>query len=604
MARKRPGGLRFRLLFQAAPLATVILTLQAVALISASQAFCAESDAAGLSLRLPAPVAAGVETPGEPHESRTGAGVLVPVPPTGSVASTPEGSPTDHAPREPGAAREAPAGPDAGREADQTGLQLASPHSAVLRWENALARMTISPLVIRPTAEVIPEGRLPEESEPAFPLVSREDLQAVEALEAKGGNASPTEPAPGGALGTGPERAAFDVPIVLNEKVKAFLTYFQTAKRTVLTRAIERARRYLPMMQEIFQAKELPLDLLNLAFVESAFNPFATSRARASGIWQFMESTGRLYGMRSDWWHDERRDPVKATVGAAAYLKTLFGMFNSWPLAIAAYNAGEGKVQRAVERQRTTDFWALKLPRETQAFVPAFMAMTIIAKDPERHGFPPLDPEPIRTDQVTIRGPADLRVIARSAGTSLQEIRALNPEVIRLVTPPTRPSYELKLPYGTKAAFLEAFGGLPKNERVTWQRQAVRKGETFATIARRFRVPTGLLLEINGTTKAHSLKPGTTVAVPIPTLGKPGAPDPAPAIAREESPGARASVGHARPASPTARPTQYTLKAGDTLWRVARAHGVTVRALAEANHLTPHQRLRPGLRLSIPSRPA
>jgi membrane-bound lytic murein transglycosylase D len=457
--------------------------------------------------------------------------------------------------------------------------------------------MTISPLIVRPTADPIPEGKLPEEEEPALPLVSREDLRAVEELEAKG--ESPLGQGP--AAETAPEAPTFDVPIVMNEKVKAFLAYFQTGKRGVVTRAIERARRYLPMMREIFQAKDVPLDLLNLAFIESAFNPFATSRARATGIWQFMEPTARLYGLRSDWWHDERRDPAKATAGAAAYLKALFGMFNSWPLAIAAYNAGEGKVQRAVERQRTTDFWALKLPRETQAFVPAFMAMTIIAKDPERHGFPPLDPDPLRTDQVTIRGPADLRVIARSAGTSLEEIRLLNPEVTRLVTPPTRPTYDLRLPYGSKQAFLETFAAVPKSQRVSWQRHPVRKGETFATIARRFRVPTGLLLEINGTAKAHPLKPGTMVAVPLPALGKPGTADGVPLVARKEPRKRQAPVGQARATPVAPRPTHYTLKAGDTLWRVARAHGITVEALARANNLTPHQRLQPGVSLLIPA---
>jgi membrane-bound lytic murein transglycosylase D len=442
--------------------------------------------------------------------------------------------------------------------------------------------MTISPLIIRPTADALPEGKLPEEEEPATPLVGREDLRAVEEIEASDGDAGATRPGPDAAGPAAPPPAVFDVPVVLNEQVKAFLAYFQTAKRPILTRAMERARRYLPMMREIFQAKDLPLDLLNLAFIESGFNPFATSRARATGIWQFMESTGRLYGLRSDWWHDERRDPVKSTAGAAGYLKSLFALFHSWPLAIAAYNAGEGKVLRAVERQGTRDFWRLKLPRETQAFVPAFMAATIIAKDPEQYGFPPLDPDPLRTDQVTIRGPADLRVIARAAGVGLAEIRALNPELTRLVTPPARPTYDVRLPYGTKATFREAFEAIPKGERVAWQRHRVRKGETFGTIARRFRVPTGLLLEINGLARADPLRPGTSVSVPIPEVGKP------------------VELGGGPPVAPPP-PTQYVLKPGDTLWRVARAHGVTVRALARANGLAPHQRLRPGVRLLVPA---
>ncbi|MBI2903475.1 MAG: lytic transglycosylase domain-containing protein, partial [Candidatus Methylomirabilis oxyfera] len=181
----------------------------------------------------------------------------------------------------------------------------------------------------------------------------------------------------------------FDVPIVLNEKVKAYIVFFQTEKKKLISEALDRSGRYLPMMREIFQEMGLPLDLVNLAYIESAFKYRAFSRAKAAGIWQFIKSTGRRYRLEINNWLDERRDPEKATRAAAAYLKELFGMFDSWPLALASYNAGEQRVQRARVRQGTDDFWSLKLPRETQLFVPAFMAMTVIAKDPERYGFTP-----------------------------------------------------------------------------------------------------------------------------------------------------------------------------------------------------------------------
>ena len=227
-----------------------------------------------------------------------------------------------------------------------------------------------------------------------------------------------------------------EFPIVYNDQVKTFVGYFQTRKWGVVARAFERASRYLPMMRKVFQEKALPEELINLAFIESAVNPWATSKAKAAGIWQFMASTGRLYGMQVSWWVDERRDPEKATRGAAEYLKNLYRMFDSWELALAAYNAGEGAVQRAIDRQRTRNFWALRLPKETQLFVPAFMAMTIISKDPERYGFSPPPDEPFETDLVTLDQPADFRSLAQAARTSVERLRELNPELIRWSTPP------------------------------------------------------------------------------------------------------------------------------------------------------------------------
>lgn len=180
----------------------------------------------------------------------------------------------------------------------------------------------------------------------------------------------------------------FDVPIELNEQVKAYILYYQTRKWGVMSRALERSGRFLPMMRRIFRDHGLPQDLVNLAYVESGFNYRAYSKAKASGIWQFIKPTGNRYGMRVNYWLDERRDPEKATHAAAAYLKDLYEMFQSWPLALAAYNAGEYRIQRAIEQQGTTDFWSLRLPKETELFVPAFMAVTIIAQDPDRTALP------------------------------------------------------------------------------------------------------------------------------------------------------------------------------------------------------------------------
>ncbi|MBI3989600.1 MAG: LysM peptidoglycan-binding domain-containing protein [candidate division NC10 bacterium] len=377
-----------------------------------------------------------------------------------------------------------------------------------------------------------------------------------------------------------------DVPIVFNEKVRAYLRLFQTSKRGVISRAFGRAEQYLGMMKQIFKEKGLPEDLINLAFIESAFNPWATSKAKAAGIWQFIESTARRYGLKVSYWIDERRDPEKATRAAAEYLRELYDMFKSWPLALAAYNAGEGKVQAAIERQRIGNFWALRLPKETQLFVPAFMAMTIIAKDPERYGFSlPLEKlwEP---DRVRVHGPTDLRLIARGAGTSLEVIRALNPELHRGVTPPFTASYAVRLPPGSKDDVLQALARVPKERRALWATYQARKGDTLAGIAKRHQVPLPILAELNGMGSGQRPKTGSTLRLPIPArvaftkIWEPSVPS----FASDE----------AKPVRLSRRITHHRVRRGDTLWRITRAYDVSLEDLSRWNDLKTDDSLRPG----------
>lgn len=259
----------------------------------------------------------------------------------------------------------------------------------------------------------------------------------------------------------------FDVPIELNEQVKTYIEYYQTRKWGVMSRAFERSGRYLPMMRSIFRDQGLPLDLVNLAYVESAFISRAYSRAKASGIWQFIKPTGNRYGMRVNYWLDERRDPEKATRAAAAYLKDLYEMFHSWPLALAAYNAGEQRVQRAIEQQGTTDFWSLRLPKETKLYVPAFMAVTIIAKDPDRYGFIGPVEKPWEIERVTVPGAIELRSVARTVGVSPDVIRDLNPALMRGITPVGVSEYEILLPPDTKEILLANLDQLPRYSSVS-----------------------------------------------------------------------------------------------------------------------------------------
>jgi peptidoglycan lytic transglycosylase D len=415
-----------------------------------------------------------------------------------------------------------------------------------------------------------PESEEPPLEAPA--LLGPEDLSAVTKAPAEG-----TVPLPE------PDAQKYDIPIVFNDQVKTFINYFQSRKWGVITRAFERASRHMPIMRKIFREKDLPEDLLNLAFIESAVNPKATSRAKAAGIWQFIASTARLYGMRTSWWVDERRDPEKSTRGAAQYLSNLYRMFDSWPLALAAYNAGEGAVQRAIERQRTRDFWRLRLPKETQLFVPAFMAMTVISKDPERYGFSPPAESPHETDTVILRHPTTLTVIAHAARTTIDHIQSLNPELLRWATPPDVP-YSLRIPAGLQEEFQETLAQIPPEQRAPWVQHRVRKGETSARIAKRYGVDLQTVLDMNRLRKGQALKPGGTIFVPAMSTDV--------AAAADEPPPSKTAVR--RRVTP-----EYKVRKGDTLSAVARAHGVSVEELRRENGLSRDAKLRTGQTLRI-----
>ena len=223
----------------------------------------------------------------------------------------------------------------------------------------------------------------------------------------------------------------YHIPMILNDSVENHLEYFKTRGRDVFQRWLDRSARYIPMMKEIIREKNLPEDLVYVAMIESGFNPYAVSWAKAVGPWQFMPATGKNYGLKIDWWIDERKDPVKSTHAAAEHFKDLYNLFGSWPLALASYNAGAGKVQRAVLRTRSEDFWDLKASRyirkETKNYIPKYMAATIIAKNPEAYGFTLSTIEPFNYDEVEISGMTDLRLIARCAGCTYEEIKEMNP---------------------------------------------------------------------------------------------------------------------------------------------------------------------------------
>jgi len=362
----------------------------------------------------------------------------------------------------------------------------------------------------------------------------------------------------------------YQIPMILNDSVENHMEYFKTRGREVFQKWLDRSARYIPTMREIFREKNLPEDLVYVAMIESGFNPYAVSWAQAVGPWQFMPHTGKLYGLRIDWWVDERKDPVKATYAAAEHLKDLHNLFGSWPLALASYNAGAGKVQRAVLRTRSEDFWDLKasryIRRETKNYIPKFMAATIIAKNPEAYGFQLQSVEPFVYDEVVITESTDLRLIARCAGTTFEAIKELNPELKRWATPPDVSRYILRIPKGSRETFQAAYTALPADQKIRWERHLVGKGETLAGIAQTYNTSPDAIRGFNGI-KKNCVTPGQQLLVPVDALGK----DQALTVLAPEQLGKKQQI-------------LYRVRRGDNLARIARKHDVSVADIREWNN--------------------
>lgn len=324
---------------------------------------------------------------------------------------------------------------------------------------------------------------------------------------------------------TGYNLQAYNSNEVASRAVEKSIGLFSGTIRERFSIWLSRSGKYLDLMKEILREKEVPENIVFLSLIESGFNPNAYSVAQAAGPWQFIASTAKRYGLKITWWKDERRDPVKSTNAAAAYLKDLYKMFGSWNLAMAAYNAGEGRIQKAMKRSNAENYWELldtsHIKNETKEYVPRFIAASLIANNPQDFGFNEIEyHEPLIFDEVVLDSPVDLSVAAECAGTTVEEIKRLNPELRRWCTPPDVSSYTLKIPAGTTERFTEALAAIPEDERFTIERYTVKKGETFNRIAKKTGVPVAVILSLNSLEKIMPLKPGKVVYLPPKDLYK------------------------------------------------------------------------------------
>ncbi len=395
-----------------------------------------------------------------------------------------------------------------------------------------------------------------------------------------------------------------DIPIPLNERVLSFIELFQGRLHDFLETGMRRGSKYLPMIQDVFRAEGLPLDLAYVPLVESAFNPNALSRTKARGVWQFMRGTGLENGLRQDWYIDERADPEKATVAAAKYLNTLAGMFNGdWHLALASYNGGPGRMQRAIKAGRADDFWALAdtkiLPRETRDYVPMILAAIVIARNPAQYGFEFEAEAPHSYETVTLEKPVDLRRVAEWADVTISQMQSLNPELRRWTTPIRDDAYTLKVPVGSANVVKAKLTNASTADLASLRFYTVKRGDTLATIARTLRVNRADLADANYVNVSARVTPGTKLMVPHESTVLMAARADRPAPAAEP---ATLAASNRRPSVSAATSQRlkvtYQVKRGDTLAAIARAFNTTVSSIKTWNRI-PGTRISAGDRLTI-----
>ena len=386
-----------------------------------------------------------------------------------------------------------------------------------------------------------------------------------------------------------------EIPVVLNDKVQKYVNYYQNRGRKTFTQWLARSGKYIPMMTEILQEKNLPSDLVYLSMIESGFNVKARSPMGAVGPWQFIRSTGKKYGLTINSWVDERMNPEKSTVAAANYLSDLYNMFESWELAAAGYNAGERRVQRAIDKHNHDDFWEMtrtskSLPRETREYVPKIVAALVIVKNPEKYGFTEINYHEPQSYEIAVVPPQkSLKDIARVISVDYRDLRDLNPSLLRNATPPG-PNYYLKVPDGYSKVVQEKQSdlyALKKFNSPTYITYRVKRGDTLGGIAQRYRSSVSSIKR-NNKLRSNLIRVGQRLRIPTRYAGS---------ASYAKSSGKQKSGSY----SAAANPSYHKVRKGDTIGRIAKKYGVSIKSIKGANKLKGNI-IHPGQNLTIPAR--
>lgn len=369
-----------------------------------------------------------------------------------------------------------------------------------------------------------------------------------------------------------------------NQAVRKWEDYYTGRGRRSFGTWLERAAAADSLVSSILAEYDLPRELLYLALIESGLSSRAVSSVSAVGPWQFMSGTAKQYGLRRNWWVDERRDLEMSTRAAARYLKDLHDRFGDWALVLAAYNTGGGRIARKIRLHGHDDFWNLRLPAQTTQHIPKYIAAARIGENPGRYGFERPDVPSYTYDVVTVDDATDLALIARCAGVGTDEVRDLNPALLRGASPPDIPDYPVRVPAGTGPRARRDLAKVPADKRLTWRRHRVQRGETLGHIARQYGTSVNDIARLNKLGDVHLIRPGDQLLIPMPA---------------ELASKARSRAdekGHYVPPSGYQR-VSYKVKSGDTLGGIARKLGVTLAHLRKVNNIHQTSTIYPGQRL-------
>jgi membrane-bound lytic murein transglycosylase D len=386
------------------------------------------------------------------------------------------------------------------------------------------------------------------------------------------------------------DNTSYDIPMVWNNKVRRAILFYVKNRKNTIDKWFPSASRYLPSMRQMFADSGLPQDLAYLPLIESAFNPMAYSCARAAGIWQFIASTGSLYGLQRSYWIDERHDPIRSTQAAVTYLKKLYGDFGDWYLALAAYNCGENGVKRSIARCNTQDYWKLRLPAQTKGYVPTFLAAVTVAKNPHKFSVPVLPGDSLLMDTVLLNDCIRLDDIAQGIGIPCDSLKKLNPHILRWCTPPDATNAVLYLPAGYKASFESFYAMLPEEKKVKWCHYQIKRTDNLQKIAADFDISAEEIMAINRL-KHTRLAPGRYLFLPQ----------------RPADSAAATITAYIPPVNAYEEETYsdvvvYRIKKGDCISKIARRFHVSRAQICRWNQLAIASTLRPGRTLIV--RPA